>query len=308
MVQEVERRILSIDADSILSPGFVEEYLEGRTYSPFPQMLNTERPDRVMGNLMEGRVAIIMEGSPSALIVPVTFSAFYQSPDDYNSRPLVSSFFRLIRFSSFLAALLLPSFYIAVISFHYEVVPSALLFPMKSSVEYVPFPPLMEAFLLEVIIELIREGGIRLPSPVGQTIGIVGGLVIGQSAVQAALVSNIMIIVVAVTAISSFVVPSNEMGGSVRILRFPMMVLAGLFGFLGIMTGLLLILIHLTRLESFGTPYFSPAIPFRLKDMKDTIVRLAVWQLNERPVDAQPQRLNQERYSRGWKRNAKRKK
>lgn len=179
---------------------------------------------------------------------------------------------------------------------------------MKSSVEYVPFPPLMEAFLLEVIIELIREGGIRLPSPVGQTIGIVGGLVIGQSAVQAALVSNIMIIVVAVTAISSFVVPSNEMGGSVRILRFPMMVLAGLFGFLGIMTGLLLILIHLTRLESFGTPYFSPAIPFRLKDMKDTIVRLAVWQLNERPVDAQPQRLNQERYSRGWKRNAKRKK
>ncbi|MDR6224343.1 spore germination protein [Desmospora profundinema] len=303
VVEEVEQRLQFIRADSVLSPGYVQEYLEGKVYSPFPQMLSTERPDRVMGNIMEGRVAIIMEGSPTALIVPVTFTAFYQSTDDYSMRPIIGSFFRLIRFISFFISILLPSFYIAVVSFHYEVIPSELVFPMKSSVEIVPFPPILEALLLEITVELIREGGIRLPSPVGQTIGIVGGLVIGESAVRAGLVSNTMVIVVALTAIASFVVPTNEMGASIRILRFPMMLLASLFGFLGIMFGSLLLLIHLTRLESFGTPFFAPAIPLRLRDMKDTIIRLAMWQLNERPADAKPQKWRQEHHSRGWKRD-----
>ncbi|MFC4078021.1 spore germination protein [Salinithrix halophila] len=303
IVEEVERRLQFIRADSILSSGYVQEYLEGSSYSPFPQMLNTERPDRVIGNLMEGRVAILMEGTPTALIVPITFTAFYQSIDDYNMRPFIGSFFRLIRFISFFLAIFLPSFYISIVSFHYEVIPSELVFPMKSSVEIVPFPPILEALLLELTVELIREGGIRLPAPIGQTIGIVGGLVIGESAVRAGLVSNTMVIVVALTAIASFVVPSNEMGASVRILRFPMMALASLFGFLGMMFGALLLLIHLTRLESFGTPFFAPAIPLRLKDMKDMIVRLPLWKLNERPADAKPQQWNKERHSRGWKRD-----
>lgn len=303
VVKEIERRLKDIRADQMLSPGFIQEYIEERTFSIFPQMLNTERPDRVMGQLMEGRVALLMEGSPTVLIAPITFSAFYQSPDEYNARPVVGSFIRLIRFLSFFTAVFLPAFYIAVVSFHPEVVPSELVWAMRSSVKEIPFRPILEALLLELTVELIREGGIRLPSPVGQTIGIVGGLVIGQSAVEAKLVSNTMIIVVALTAIASFVVPSNEMGASVRILRFPLMFMAAFLGFPGITFGVIFLLIHLARLESFGTPYFAPAMPFRLRDMKDTLIRFAVWQLDERPVETKPQRLKQESDSRGWLRD-----
>lgn len=298
LMKEIEKRLHSIQADTLLSPGFIEEYIEEKSFSPFPQMLNTEWPDRVMGHLMEGRVALLAEGSPTALIAPVTFNAFYQSPDDYNSRTVVASFMRVIRFISFFTAILLPAFYISVIAFHFEVIPVELVFPMKSSVETVPFTPLLEALLLELTVELIREGGIRLPSPVGQTLGIVGGLVIGESAVQAGLVSNTMVIVVALTALSSFVIPSHEMGASIRFLRFPFMFLSATFGFLGICFGLLYLLIHLAKLSPFGTPYFSPATPLRLRDMKDTLIRLPIWKLNRRPVDAEPQKLTQERYSR----------
>jgi spore germination protein KA len=294
LIEEVDRRIQNIDADNISSSEFIEEYIEDKTFSPFPQLLHTERPDRVIGNLLEGRVALLAEGSPTALIMPVTFFAFYQSPDDYSFRSLQGSFIRFIRVCSFVFAIALPAYYIAVVSFHYEVIPEDLLLPIKSSIENIPFQPILEALFMELTIELLREAGIRLPGPVGQTIGIVGGLVIGDAVVKAGLVSNTMIIVVALTAIASFVVPSHEMSASVRMLRFPIMVAASLFGFIGIVYSLMIILIHLCSLESFGTPYLAPIAPFRWKDLKDTIIRMPQWALRQRSQDPAPQKLNQQ--------------
>ncbi|GAA0405893.1 spore germination protein GerKA [Paenibacillus motobuensis] len=292
IIEKIDHRIRSIEADSITSAEFVEEYIEESSLSPFPQLLHTERPDRVIGNLLEGRVALLAEGSPTALIMPVTFFSFYQSPDDYGYRSLQASFIRFIRVFSFVIAVALPAYYIAVVSFHFEVIPQDLLLPIKSSIEHIPFPPILEALFMELTIELLREAGMRLPGPVGQTIGIVGGLVIGDAVVKAGLVSNAMIIVVALTAIASFVVPSHEMSGSVRILRFPVMIAAALFGFIGIVYSLMIILIHLCLLESFGRPYFAPVAPFRWKDWKDTFIRMPQQKLKRRPHDPAPQQSN----------------
>ncbi|WP_028777992.1 spore germination protein [Shimazuella kribbensis] len=300
LVAEVDRRITSISTDTIASTGIIGEFIETSPLSPFPQILYTERPDRTAVNIMEGRVAILTEGDSSAMILPVTISAFYQSPDDYNSKWIIGSFIRLIRLASILIAFQLPAVYIAVVGFHPEILPTELIFTVQSSVGKVPFPPILEAILMELTLEVIREAGLRLPSRVGQTIGIVGGLVIGESVVRAGLVSYPMIIVVSLTAIASFVVPSHEMSTAIRILRFPLMVLSALFGIVGISVGLLFILIHLCRLESFGTPFLAPFSPLRMKDLKDTFVRFPIWKLNQRPHDIHPQRMTQEDYSRGW--------
>ncbi|MCD9024975.1 spore germination protein [Cohnella sp. NL03-T5] len=294
LVEEIDRRIAEVNADNLMSGFLLLEYIENQSFSPFPQILQTERPDRVVANLLEGRVALLMEGSPATLIMPVTFFAFYQSPDDYYSRSLAGSFLRLLRLFSFFIALALPAFYIAVVSFHYEVIPMELFYRIKGSVEKIPYPPILEALFMELTIELLREAGMRLPSPIGQSIGIVGGLVIGDAVVRVGLVSYPMITVVALTAIASFVVPSHEMSYSVRLLRFPVMIAAALFGFVGIVFALTAILIHLCKLESFGTPYFAPIAPMRVKDWKDAIIRLPFWKLNERPLDPHPQKLVQE--------------
>ncbi|WP_369522653.1 spore germination protein [Pseudalkalibacillus hwajinpoensis] len=303
LIQEVEKRITAIKTDSIQTPGYVEEFIEDSPLSPFPQMLSTERPDRLTAHIIEGRIGLLMEGSPSTLIMPVTFFAFYQSPEDYNSRWYIGSILRLIRVASFIFALGLPSLYIATVSFHSEVLPAELILNIKSSLENVPFPPLLEALIMQIILELLREAAIRLPGPIAQTIGIVGGLVIGTAIVEANLVSNMMIIVVALTAISSFAVPSYEMSMSIRLLGFPLMLLSASFGFIGLVFGLSIILIHLCSLETFGTPYFSPLAPLRLNELKDSIVRLPRWLLGDRPTDVHPQFNKQEWRSRGWKKN-----
>ncbi|MFJ7941480.1 spore germination protein [Peribacillus sp. NPDC096622] len=303
VIFEFERRLNSISMDNVLNIGFLEELIEDSTISPFPQLLNTERVDRVIGHLNEGRVAVFMDGNPTALLLPVTFFAFYQSPDDYNSRWMIGTFIRSIRHASFLISILLPAFYIAVIAFHFEVLPDELVNPVGSSINKIPFPPLIEALLMELTIELIREAGIRLPSRIGQTIGIVGGLVIGDAIVQAGLISTTMIVVVALTAISSFCVPSHGMSDAVRLLRYPFMFLAASFGFVGIVFGFIVLLAHLCKLESFGTPYFAPLAPLRIKDIKDTFLRLPIWKLNTRPLDSHPKHIKQQNFSRGWKSN-----
>lgn len=306
LVQEVKKRIDSISNDMVMSPGFMEEFIEDSPSSVFPQVLNTERPDRVMAQLLEGRVAITAEGSPTVSIIPVTFFSFYQSPDDYNSRWITATFFRLIRLLSFIIAVTLPSLYIAVIAFHFEVIPVDLVLLIKSSINDIPYPPLIEAFILEIIIELIREAGIRLPTPIGQTIAIVGGLVIGDAIVKAGLVSNVMIIVIALTAIASFAIPSNEMVTTVTILRLPFMFLASFLGFVGITFGMIFLLIHLCKLESFGTPYFAPLAPLRLQDLKDTFIRLPLWTFYRRPLDSHPKKMKRQASSREWKHNEER--
>lgn len=301
VVNAVQRRLKSISTDAIFDSGYLEEFIEDSTSSLFPQMLNTERPDRVKANLMEGRIAIFAEGTPTVLIVPINFFSFYQSPDDYNSRAYIGTFIRFMRLFSVLTAITLPAIYIAVISFHFEVLPDELVITVKGSVDKIPYPPLIEALIMELTIEMIREAGIRLPSAIGPTISIVGGLVIGDAVVKAGLVSNTMIVVVATTAIASYVVPSNEMSSAVRLLRFPMMIVATLLGFVGIVFGLMALLIHLCTLESFGTPYFAPIAPFRWRDLKDSIVRLPIRKLKNRPLDPHPENMQQQYPSKEWK-------
>ncbi|MFG6149616.1 spore germination protein [Halobacillus sp. B23F22_1] len=308
VILKMEERIKGIDSDKVQSPGYIEEFIEDSAWSPFPQMLNTERPDRVVANLMEGRVALFTEGSPTSLIAPSTFFMFYQSPDDYNTRWYTGTFIRLIRLASFLIAIGLPALYIAIVSFHFEVIPDDLITPIKGSINEIAYPPVIEALVMVVIIELIRESGIRLPSPVGQTIGIVGGLVIGDAVIRAGLVSNIMVIVIALTAISSFVVPSNELSTTLRLLTFPLIGLSATLGFVGLIFGLLFIAVHLTKLESYGVPYFAPVAPLRLRDLKDTFVRLPIFMLKNRPKDAHPMNDQAMKDSRKWKKNEQSKK
>lgn len=272
-VQEIEQRIQAIDMEYFYSVGQLSDALEDSVWSPFPQLLNTERPDRVAANLVEGKVAVMTNISPTALIAPVTFFSFYQSPEDYNARVLVGSFYRIVRMLSFLTAVFLPAIYIATISFHFEVMPLELSNQVKNDVNNIPYRPLLEALILEIIMELIRESSIRLPQSVGQTVGIVGGLVIGDAIVNAGLVSNLMVIVVALTAISSYVVPSVELNTSIRMLRFPFMLLASLFGFFGIVIGTIILVIHLINLSSLKQPYFSPIIPFQPKEIRKIFVR-----------------------------------
>jgi spore germination protein len=217
--------------------------------------------------------------------------SFFQGIDDYGTRWLVSSFIRLLRFIALMMALFLPATYVAFISFNFEVIPMKLLLSIAESRIQVPLSPVMEAILMEVTLELMREAALRLPSPIGQTIGIVGGIIIGQAAVQAGIVSNIMIIVVAVTAIASYNIPNYDMSSSIRLLRFPMMLAAAMFGVIGIVIGGMTLIAHIISLESLGTPYGSPLAPFRIADMKDAFLRLPLWAMKKRPHGAGANRL-----------------
>ncbi|WP_417897921.1 spore germination protein [Bacillus haimaensis] len=301
IIEEVEERITSIEVDQLLSTGNLEEMIEDNPFTPFPQVLNTERPDRAVSYLMEGKINLIVDGNPTVSILPTTFFSFYQAPDDYNSRWLIGSFFRIIRVISFFITISLPAIYIAIVSFHSEVLPIGILYSIRVSLEFVPFLPLIEAFTMQIILELLKEAAIRLPSPIAQTIGIVGGLVIGTAIVEANLVSNTMIVVIGFTAIASFGTPVNQMGTSARLLGFPTMIAASVFGFFGIVFTLMIIFMHLCKLESFGTPFLSPLAPLKIMDLKDTFFRLPIWKLITRPANARPRRIVQQSYSRVWK-------
>ncbi|WP_308635185.1 spore germination protein [Paenibacillus silvisoli] len=278
LVQECERRLNALDLDYLYSVGNIDEMIEEHPLSPFPQTLQTERPDRTVSYLTEGKITVLVDGHPSALILPITFFAFYQSPDDYNSRWLIGSFFRFIRLISFVLAICLPAIYIATVTYHSEVLPIGILYSVKVSLTYVPLPPLVEALVMQTMLELLKEAAIRLPTPVSQTIGIVGGLVIGTAVVEAQLVSHTMIVVIGLTAIASFVTPINEFGTSLRVLGFPMMLAASVLGFFGIAIMLMLIFIHLCKIETLGVPYFTPFGPFRRNDtIKDILLRIPLW-------------------------------
>ncbi|WP_240758313.1 spore germination protein [Lysinibacillus sp. SGAir0095] len=302
LLKEVETRINSIDIDTLHSSGTLEELIEDHPYSPFPQMLRTERPDRAVSYLTEGKISLIVDGSPRILVIPINFFTLYQTPDDYNTRWLVGSFYRLLRVCSFFIAISLPAIYIAIVSYHSEVLPIGILYSVRVSLEYVPFIPLVEALLMQIVLELLKEASIRLPTPIAQTIGIVGGLVIGTAVVEANLVSNTMIVIIGFTAVASFVSPINEMGTSVRLMGLPTMIAASLFGFFGIIITLMVILMHLCKLEAFGTPYFYPLAPLNKDGLKDAFIRLPIWKFTKRPTDAKPKKVIQQRLTRAWRR------
>lgn len=284
LVKELEQRINFLDVDTVINAGTLAEYIEDNPFSPFPQLLLTERPDFAANEIMQGRITVVVDGSPNVIVAPVTFVTFFKTIDDYGSRWMVASFIRIMRYFGFLIAIHLPALYIAVISLHFEVLPLELLLSLGESRERVPFPPFIEAFIMEMILEMLREAGVRLPLRIGQTVGIVGGIVIGQAAVDAGIVSNVMVIVVALTAVASFIIPNYEMGAAVRMVRFPMMILASLFGFVGITIGFMLLIAHFISLKSLGMPYGSPFAPLRFGDWVDAFIRIPHRYITKRPA------------------------
>lgn len=298
IVDEVKRRIKRIEIDGVLESSYLEEFIEDDPSSIFPQVNTTERPDRMCACLLEGRVGILVDNTPICLIVPATFPQFLQSPEDYYNRFPYATFTRILRFVTMHIALLLPSAYIAVLTFHQEMLPTPLLISIAGQREGVPFPAFLEAIMMEMVFEFLREAGVRLPRPIGQAVSIVGALVIGQAAVSAGLVTSAMVMVVSLTAIASFTIPTISGSYAVRILRFPMMVLAASFGLFGIMVGLMAILIHVCTLRSFGVPYITPLAPFSSSDFKDSFIRMPWWAMIRRPKfmglqDSKRQKLGQ---------------
>jgi len=281
LVDEVKERLSRIDIDGVLDTGYLEEFLEDTRLTIFSQVQYTEKPDRVCGHLLEGRVCIMVDGSPMAMIVPTSFPQFLISGEDYYQRYVPASIFRIMRFFAFCIALLLPSLYVAVISYHQEMIPASLYLTIAATREGVPFPAFIEALMMELTFELLREAGLRLPRAIGPAISIVGALVIGDAAVKSGLVSTPMVVVVAFTGIASFVTPAYNAGTSIRIARFSMLFAAGILGFLGIIIALLLLLIRMASLNSLGQPYLSPLAPFNQTQISDILVRRP-WTVNTR--------------------------
>ncbi|VBB05143.1 bacillus/clostridium ger spore germination protein [Lucifera butyrica] len=295
VLEEVRRRIERIDVDSILESAYIEELIEDAPYSMFPQIEHSERPDKVAAAILEGRVAIVIDGTPFVLIVPTVMIQFWQSSEDYYERYPTAWLVRTVRFVYSTLALLLPGIYVAITNFHQEMLPTALLINIAASHAGVPFPIYVEALLMEITFETLREAGVRLPQPVGQAVSIVGGLVIGEAAVRAGIVSPSTIIVVAITGISSFALPAYNLGWSLRLLRFVFGFLGFISGLYGILLGLLILLIHITSLRSFGVPYFTPLAPFKRQDIKDVFTRAPWWSMDERPVSISGSDANRRR-------------
>ncbi|MGG3938496.1 spore germination protein [Anoxybacillus kestanbolensis] len=294
-VQTVKQRLSELHIDEVTDSSVLAQLLDDHAYTIFPQYLLTELPDRLAYNLMNGRIGIFVDRSPTVIICPTTFFSFFETTEDIYLRWTMSIVLRAIRMFGIFSSIFLSPLYVAVITYHYEVIPSALLLTIGESRSRVPFPPVIEALLLEFMIELLREAGARLPTKVGQTMSIVGGIVLGKAAVDAGFTSNVLIIIVALSALGSFTAPSYEMGTTIRILRFPIILLAALWGLVGILIGVSMLLVHLLKLTSLGRPYLSPVYPFRFADMKYALIRLPQKFYSERPKTNRPQ--NSRRFS-----------
>lgn len=283
VLEDLREKLNRITVDGILEGGNIEELIVEHRFSLFPLVYNTERPDIVTGNLLEGRIALIVSGTPFVLVFPVVFSQFFQATEDYYNNYLISSFLRLLRFGTFFIAMLAPSLYLAITLFHQEMLPTTLLLNVAAQREGVPFPPFFESLTMELTFEILREAGVRMPRAVGGAISIVGALVIGEAAVQAGIVSPFVVIIVSLTAISSFVFPAYNMMNASRVLRFLFMVLGATFGLYGVVMGFIGLVLHLSSLRSFGIPYLYPFGPFDPKAQKDTLLRLPFSQMFKRP-------------------------
>ncbi len=288
LVKEVKSRIEKVNVVGLFDSGNIEEFLTDKTLTPFPLTYNTERPDNIAANLIEGKVAVLVDGSPFALSVPTVFTDFFISTEDYYQPFYMASFIRIIRYISFMLSLLLPSLYVAISTYHHELIPTSLLISVQAQREGVPFPAVIEILLMELTFEVLREAGVRMPRAVGQTVSIVGALVIGQAAVEAGLVSSVLIIIVALTAIASFVSPIYNFSIATRILRFGYILVGALIGLYGVLLLVVIMVIHLTNLRSYGVPYLAPVAPMLLEDQKDVFVRMPVWDNITRPSYLKP--------------------
>lgn len=279
VLDEIKMRINSIDVDSVTDTGMIEQYIEDSPFSPFPQIYTTERPDIVKSNLMEGQVAIILNGTPQVLTLPGIFVTFFQGVEDYNQRTIVSSFVRILRLIAIFTVITLPSLYLSLMQYNVELIPIKFITPLVQSRKGIALPPFMEILSMEIIIEFLREGGLRLPPKIAQTLSIVGGIIIGNTAVESKIVSPTTLLVIGISVVSSFLIPNYEMSLSLRFIRFPMLFITNALGFLGIALGWFFIAVHISSLKSVTVPYFE----LKLEDLKDIFIRAPLWEMNKRP-------------------------
>lgn len=289
ILEEVEQRLNRYEIDGILDSGMLEQLSEETWYSPFPQFQTTQRPDRAAMAILEGRVVVLTDNSPTGLILPTDYNSFIKTSDDYYSRWEIASFGRFIRYMASFFSMAVPGLYLAVTNFHTQILPTTLLLSFAAARQGVPFPAVIEVVLMEVAFELLREAGVRLPGAMGSTIGIVGGLIIGQAAVEANIVSPVVVIVVAFTALCSFAIPNEEFATAFRLLKFGFIFLSAWLGFYGFLYGLMLVLIHLSHLKSFGIPYLMPFVGADLNDYadeRDSLFRQPLFWIKKRPIYA----------------------
>ena len=282
MVEQVKAQLKQVQMDVVLSAGYLQPFLEGKPLSLFSRIGSTERPDVLCSKVMEGRIGILVDGVPFALIIPYLFNEHFQSLDDYAYRPYYALLIRLLKYMAFFLAILLPGMYVALSVFDPEFLPDQLLFTIVSAEESTPFPMMLEALIIHFIYELMREAGLRLPRPVGHAVGIVGALVIGDAAVSAGLVGSPMVMIVALTALSSFVVPS--LYEAVALLKFLFIIVGGTWGLYGIALGLMMLAVNLCAMESEGVPHMAPLAPFSIFSMRDTVYRRSWRSLGKRSI------------------------
>lgn len=283
----IEKKLNAFSIDGIFDSGMLVHLLEEKWYSPFPQVQTTERPDKAASAICEGRVVMVVDNSPEVIILPTTFNTFFQAADDYYNRFGVATFARLLRYLAAFITVLLPGLYIAVTCYYPQILPTEFLLAIVGARNDVTFPIVVEVLLMELLFELLREAGIRLPGQMGNTIGVVGGLIVGTAAVDASLVSTIVVIVVALTAIASFAIPNEEFSSTFRLLKFLMIFLGAVWGLYGIMLGILAIAVHLAGLESFGIPYMLPVVSGSIDgnvEYQDFVWRKPIFTMRKRPL------------------------
>lgn len=281
LVDEVQRRIEEITIDAVLDSGYIQEYIRDAPYSPFPTIGHTERPDVAAAKILEGRVAVLVDGSPFALTMPYLLVEAFQANEDYYNHWMVASFHRLIRYISFFITTSTPALYIALISYHPQLIPTNLVVSISAARKNVPFPGIVEVIIMGLIFEILREGGVRLPRPIGQAVSIVGAIVLGEAAVSASLVSAPMIIVVGLTGVAGFVNP--WLIDIAVLFRLLFVVLASVLGLYGYVLGVIAVVLLLSSMESFGVPYLSTMTTLVPQDIKDTLLRVPWWQMTLRP-------------------------
>ncbi len=291
IVDELEKRLDKIDIDAVLDSGYIEQFIEDDWMSAFPQLQMTERPDKAASAILEGRIAIVVDNTPFVLIAPAILASFYQSAEDYYQRWEIMSFVRILRYIAGFLAVSLPGLYIATAVYHPSMIPMELIFKMSLARQTVPIPAVMEILLMELAFETLREAGIRLPAAVGSTLGIVGGIIIGQAAVDAGLVSPLVVIIISMTGICSFAIPNIALVSGYRLTKYLVIFLSSLLGLFGFWLGMLIMLIHLVTLKSFGIPYLFPFTSItegNYSDLKDTILRLPIFAMKKRPIFSNP--------------------
>lgn len=279
ILEDLRRRINAIEVDGVISMGILQQYIEDYTYTLFPQTFSTERVDIAVADILEGKIIVLLEGAAVAISVPSIFIQFFHAVEDYNYRTVVATFSRVLRILAAITVITLPSIYLTLIKYNVELIPIKFVTPIVQSRVGIALTPFLEIIAMELIVEFLREGGLRLPSKIAQTLSLVGGIIIGDTAIKSKIVSPTTLLIVGITVVATFLIPNYDMSLCIRTLRFPMLILANMMGILGISVGWFFILAHISALDSFGVPYFE----LRKEDLKDTFIRGPMWKMNNRP-------------------------